>query len=69
MRQCGNAEMRKCGNAAMLEGAPCVAARQQLLRVILRRPAMPGAQCPLPREASAALPHWQIATFTTAVLP
>jgi hypothetical protein len=45
----------------MLEGAPCVAARQQVLRVFLRRSAMPGAQCPMPREASAA--------FTTAVLP
>jgi hypothetical protein len=47
--------MRKCGNAAMLEGALCVAARRQSLRVVLRRPAMPSALCPMPREASAAL--------------
>ena len=50
--------MWKCGSAAMKEGAPCVAARRQSLRLVLRRPAMPSAQCPMPREASiAALPH------------
>jgi hypothetical protein len=37
-----NVSMRQCGNAAMLEGALCVAARQQSLRVVLRRPATHG---------------------------
>jgi hypothetical protein len=56
--------MWQCGSAAMLEGAPCVAARQQLLRVFLRRPATHGRASNI-----AALPHYHIATFTTAVLP
>jgi len=56
--------MRQFENAAMMEGAPCVAAHRQSLRVFLRRPAMPSAQCPMPREASiAALPHYQIAAL------
>ena len=48
----------KCGNAAMLEGAPCVAARRQSLRVFLRRPATHGRA-----SIIAALPHCQIATL------
>jgi hypothetical protein len=47
--------MWQCGNAEMLEGAPCVAARQQLLRVVLRRPATHGRASYI-----AALPHFRI---------
>jgi hypothetical protein len=50
-----NVTIRQCGNAAMLEGSPCVAARRQSLRVVLRRPATHGRASYI-----AALPHFQI---------
>jgi hypothetical protein len=47
--------MWQCGSAAMVEGAPCVAARRQSLRVFLRRPATHGRASYI-----AALPHYRI---------
>jgi len=47
----------------MKEGAPCVAARRQLLRVIVRWPATHGRVSYI-----AALPHCRIAALTTSVI-
>jgi hypothetical protein len=53
-----NEAISQCGNAAMKEGALCVAARRQSLRVVPRRPATHGRASYI-----AALPHYRIATL------